>query len=428
MSAPSEDPAPIRAALVAVGDELLSGAQTDSNSPWLARALAELGIPVTGIELVGDDEPEIAAAVTRALARAELVLVGGGLGPTLDDVSRHGVARALERDLEEDPVALAEVRAWFDRRGVPMSDTNRRQALFPSGATIVRNRAGTAPGFRIERGARAVLALPGPPRELHVVWREEVVPWLTARGWARPPIPEHRFFLFGIPESQFAERSGAWMARDADPRMGCTVRDGTLTASLRARGDAPADRRLLEERVEAFRERFRSEIYSEAEWEIEAVLARELLARGLTVSAAESCTGGLVLGLLTRVPGISRALAQGFVTYADAAKAELLGVPEELLARHGAVSREVAEAMVAGVERASRCDLALAVTGIAGPDGGSAEKPVGLVWFATSFRGRVLATERRFPPTDRDAIRRWAARTALFLGWQRLARDAAGSD
>jgi len=416
--------APVRAALVAVGDELLAGAQTDTNSAWLAGALAALGIAVESVELVGDDEEPIAAAVRRALERAELVLVGGGLGPTLDDVTRHGLARAFGRELHESAAALADVRAWFAGRGVVMSETNRRQALLPTGATMLHNRAGTAPCFVVEGAGRAAVALPGPPRELRVVWSEEVVPWLRARGWTGSALAERRFYLFGIPESTFAERAGAWMARDADPLVGCTVRDGTLSATLRARAGGEA---ALEQRAREFRARFAREIYSEDEWALEHVLGRELLARGVSVTAAESCTGGMLLALLTAVPGISRVFAQGFVTYADEVKTRALGVPRELIAAHGAVSREVAEAMALGAARASGAELALAVTGIAGPDGGSAEKPVGLVCFASAFRGAVLSVERRFPPYERDVIRRLAARTALWLGWRRLG-DAPAAD
>jgi nicotinamide-nucleotide amidase len=422
--------ASIRAALLAVGDELLAGAQTDSNSAWLARALGALGIEVAVVELVSDDEPAIAAAVQRALARAELVLVGGGLGPTLDDVSRHGIARALGRELVESAAALADVEAWFAGRNVPMSATNRRQALLPSGARMLRNPAGTAPGFVVEEDGRAVLALPGPPRELHAMWSAEVLPWLKAKGWAGAPLAERRFFLFGLPESQFAERAGTWMARDAEPRMGCTVREGTLTATLRAGAPSEHACAALAARAEEFRVRFAAEIYSESEWDLERVLADELLARDVSITIAESCTGGLALGLLTRVPGISRVLSQGYVTYSDAAKAALLGVPRELLQAHGAVSREVAEALALGAARAAGAELALAITGLAGPPmpgGGSAEKPVGLVWFATVLDGVVRATERRFPPTDRDSIRRLAARTALHLGWRRLRASPPGA-
>ncbi len=413
----------VRAVLIAVGDELLSGAQADTNSGWMARELARSGIAVEAIEIVGDDEPLVAAAVQRGLAHGELVFVGGGLGPTLDDVTRHGIARALGRELFESAEALTEVRAWFERRAVAMSATNRRQALFPRGARILRNRAGTAPGFLVEHGGQAVLALPGPPRELGVVWQEEVLPWLETQGWTRPALAERRLHLFGIPESVFAEQSGAWMARDADPRLGCTVRDGTLTAALRARDGSASSLAALEQRAAELRERFTAHLYSEDEWEVERVLARELLARGVSISAAESCTGGQALELLTRVPGISRVFAQGFVTYSDEAKAALLGVPRELLRAHGAVSREVAEAMALGAARVSGSALAFAITGVAGPEGGSATKPVGLVCFATVLSGELHSSERRLPPVDRDSIRRVAARTALFLAWQRL-RDA----
>jgi len=414
------------AALIAVGDELLSGAQADTNSAWLARELAQHGVAVETIEVAGDDEPLIAAAVQRALERSELVLVGGGLGPTLDDVTRHGIARALARELDESAEALAEVSAWFDRRGVVMSDTNRRQALFPRDAHILRNRAGTAPAFLVEHEGRVVVALPGPPRELSAVWREELLPWLEAHGWTRTPLAERRFYLFGIPESLFAERVGAWMARDADPRMGCTVRDGTLTAALRARDASRDSLAALERRADEFRARFAHETYSESEWELEHVLAAELLARGITISAAESCTGGLAQELLTRVPGISRVFRQGYVTYADEAKQDLLGVPGELLRAHGAVSREVAEAMARGAARASGSALAFSITGVAGPEGGSATKPVGLVWLATVLDGVVQSSERRLPAVERDSIRRVAARTALFLCWKRV-RDASAA-
>ena len=413
--------APVRAALVAVGDELLSGAIGDANSAWIARALGRVGLAVESVEIASDDEPAVAAAVVRALERAELVTVTGGLGPTLDDVTRHGIARALALELVEDAGAVAELTAWFAQRGVVMSDTNRRQALFPRGAAILRNRAGTAPGFRVERDGRAVLALPGPPRELTVVWNDEVEPWLRARGWGREPIPERHFYLFGIPESRFAERVGPWMAREAEPRMGCTVRDGVLTAALRAGGRDAAAVATLEARAAEFRARFAAEIYSESEWELERALGEALIASATRVTLAESCTGGLAAALLTGVPGISAVFAQAFVTYADAAKESALSVPRELLARHGAVSREVVEAMALGAARATGARLSLAVTGIAGPSGGTPEKPVGLVWFASAFDGEVASLERRFPPSDRELVRRSAARTALFLGWKRLA-------
>ncbi len=415
---------PPRAALLAVGDELLAGAPPDLNSPELARRLAEVGIRVVSVEVVPDLEPEIERAVRRALDSAEIVIATGGLGPTLDDVTRQGIARAAGRSMVESDAALTEVRRWFDRRGVPMPETNRRQALLPEGAELVKNRAGTAPGLVLELEGRAVFALPGPPNEMRIVLEEEVLPWLAASARARAALPERRFLLFGMSEGAFAAEVGAWMARDADPLIGCTVKHGTLTAVLRAASDSPTSSAALEERAAAFAERFAAHVFSRDDARLERALAAECIARGTSLTTAESCTGGMVASLLTGVPGVSAVFGQGFVTYADAAKERLLGVPRALLERHGAVSREVAEAMALGAARAAGAELALAVTGIAGPDGGSAAKPVGLVWIATALRGAITSAERRFAPTDRESIRILAAKTALFLGWKRLRQRA----
>jgi len=406
--------------VLAVGDELLSGVQLDTNSSWLAGELARHGLVTLGAEVVRDDESAIAAAVRRALGEAELLVVTGGLGPTLDDVTRHGVAAAFGRELDLDESALADVRAWFARRKVAMSDTNQRQALFPRGATVIPNRHGTAPGFRLEAGGRAVVVLPGPPRELQGMWKDEVLPWLAASGRARPPLPVRSFYLFGLSESLFAERAGAWMEREAEPLIGVTAREGVLSVTLRAVSAEPARLAALEARAAEVRARFSDELYSESDWELERVLVEALRARGARVALAESCTGGLVQALLTSVPGASAVFRQGWVTYSDEAKQASLGVARATLATHGAVSRAVAEEMALGAARLSGAELTLAVTGIAGPDGGTPEKPVGLVWLASSWQGEVRSVERIFPAFGRDSIRRWAARTALWLGWRRL--------
>ena len=410
-----------RAALVVVGDELLAGSHPDLNSPVLARMLSEVGIVVEGIEVVPDDEEAIAAAVERALARTSLVVCTGGLGPTLDDVTRHGVARAFGLEVELDPRALAEIKTWFERRGTPMPKINERQALFPRGAVRIPNRVGTAPGFRLQRpDDRTIVSLPGPPAELQVVAREELVPWLQATGRARAALAERRFYVFGISESVFAEEVGDWMARDAEPRIGCSAKKGRLEVVLRATSDDAATLARLEARAAEFRERFVAAIYSESEARVELVLGRALIDAGIETTLAESCTGGLAAALLTRIAGISAVLREAFVTYADAVKTETLGVPAELIAAHGAVSAPVAEAMARGAARRTGARLALSVTGVAGPGGGSPEKPVGLVWFGTCLDGEVRSSERRFPPGERNWIRTLAAHHALFLGWRRL--------
>jgi nicotinamide-nucleotide amidase len=412
------------AAVVAVGDELLAGSHPDLDSPEIARALAGLGIPVKLVTVVGDDEQPIADVVARLAERFELVLVTGGLGPTLDDVTRHAVARALDRELVVADDALAQVAAWWAGRGVPMPDANRRQALVPAGAAVLPNSEGTAPGFRAETERGHVLALPGPPRELRAMLAEQVVPWLRGAGLGAPvadPLAPRRLHLFGLSESLFAERAGEWMARDASPLVGCTVKDGVLTVTLRARGD-DRERALaaLDARVEEFRARFADHLFSEHEPRLERVLVDELRDRGLTLATAESCTGGLVASLVTTVPGASDVFEEARVTYARAAKERLLGVPAELLERHGEVSSEVAGAMAAGLAERSGASLALSITGVAGPAGGSEEKPVGLVWFGVAHDGRVETSERRFPRAGREWIQLLSARTALFLGLRRV--------
>ncbi|MEW6071913.1 MAG: CinA family nicotinamide mononucleotide deamidase-related protein [Planctomycetota bacterium] len=412
-----------RAAIVAVGDELLAGAHRDQNGPEIAQRLAAHGIPVGEVRVVSDDEEAIAAAIGALLAPGTLVVVTGGLGPTLDDVTRHGVARALNLPLDESGAALREIEAWFAARGLPVGEANRRQALVPRGAAIVPNRAGTAPGFRVAARGGHVVALPGPPRELAVVLAEEVLPWLERDGLAGEAFPTHRFHLFGLAESAFAERVGAWMDRDADPRMGCTAAQGVLTVVLRAGARSEESRRRLAARVDEVRARVGGHVFSETTPLLEEVLGAALLAGGISVTTAESCTAGLVAARLGGVPGISAVFAEGTVAYANAAKTRALGVAVPLLAAHGAVSGPVAEAMAAGAARRTGARLALAVTGIAGPSGGTLEKPVGLVWFATSLDGELASASRRFPPRDRQGIRSLAATAALFLAWRRL-RDA----
>ncbi len=410
--------------VVAVGDELLEGVHPDLNSPWIGARLAEYGRRLRGVQVVSDDEPDIERAVRAAAARAPLVIVTGGLGPTLDDVTRHGVARAAGLALEESAVAMANVRAWYERAGREMPEANRRQALTPVGGTVIPNAFGTAPGFRCAVGAATVLVLPGPPRELHGVWQAEVHPWLVAHPVSADVIAVRRLHFSDIPESKFAEVVGPWMARDANPLMGCTVKGGVLTA--RILGRAPTERAaadLAEARAAELEACFPGRLLGRGdEGRVGALLAAELLARGLSVTVAESCTGGLVAAELTAIPGISAVLREAFITYADTAKAARLGVPEGLLQRHGAVSAEVAAAMARGALAAAGADLALSITGIAGPAGGSAEKPVGLVWFGVARRSSgvgagpdVRTVERRWPPAPRAQIRDWAAQKGLAL-------------
>ena len=410
-------------ALVATGDELVLGATVDTNSGWLAARLADLGWESERAVVLGDDEDALAALLAELGGLHPLVIVTGGLGPTLDDVTRSAAARAAGVELELVPAVLAGLREWFAGAGRPFAASNERQAWFPRGAEVLPNAHGTAPGFALPVGAARVFALPGPPREMRPMFEAEVLPRLAALAPVADACETRTLYLFGLSESAFADLCGAWMARGANPLVGVTASRGVLSVRLRARGATrEAACELADARAAELRARFAEHVFSESEPDPARALGLELVARGIEVTTAESCTGGLVAERLTRLPGVSAVFRSGFVTYADEAKTALLGVAPELLARHGAVSREVAEAMARGAARAAGARAAIAVTGIAGPDGGSARKPVGLVWIATALDGEVESAERRFVVRGRELVRDLAANTACDLLRRRIVR------
>jgi nicotinamide-nucleotide amidase len=410
--------APLRAWLIATGDELVEGRTQDSNSGWLARALLELGVEVERMHVLGDDEDGLAQLVQLGAREVDLMVITGGLGPTLDDVTRHALARAAGVELEYDEEIALGIQHWFESRGRPFAQSNRRQALFPLGAVRLANPIGTAAGFLMPIGRAQVAALPGPPRELEAIWQGELRGLLSERLALDGTRLSRSFHLFGLPESAFADHCGAWMERSENPRLGVTAKAGVLSAVLVARGAQASAR--MRERVEEFEQRFAPFLFSTHSPDLALALYERLAQRQACVAVAESCTGGLIAAKLTAIPGISAVFAKGFVTYANEAKTEELGVPPALLAAHGAVSREVAEAMALGAARRARARLAVAVTGIAGPAGGSAEKPIGLVCFATVLDGVLASEERRFTVRGRDLIREFAAQTALDLARRRL--------
>lgn len=403
-------------ALVGTGDELVEGRHADTNSSEIARALIDAGFEPRRFTVLGDDEDGLVHLLLELAAGHGAIVITGGLGPTLDDITRHAAARAAGVELVHDDAVLQGLRELFARRGRPFAEANARQALFPRGATVMPNPNGTAAGFALEVAGAHVFALPGPPREMRPMLADHVLPRLRASVAGLPCVERRAFHLYGIPESALADAAGAWMARDANPLVGVTASGGRLSVSLRAEAATRAEAlALAEERAAQIRERFGAWLFSEDEPDLARVLGRELVARGVTVSLAESCTGGLAAERLTRVPGISAVFEYGFVTYANRAKADLLGVDPALLAAHGAVSAPVAAAMARGAAARSGARLAAAITGIAGPGGGSAEKPVGLVYLGISVDGVVTTEERRFLDLGRDLVREFAANTAFDL-------------
>ena len=374
--------------------------------------------------MVGDRAPDIRSALTRALELADVVVVTGGLGPTADDLTREAVAATLGRDLHRDEGLLAEIETrWATWRPTPLPPGNARMAEVPEGARVLPNRVGTAPGLVLEVGGRVVVLLPGVPREMRAIFNEGVVPLLRERlGERLLPLVHRVFHTTGIAESSLAACIDAGLPANLGPvsvaylpRL--TGVDVRLTARA-TREDPRASLRL--DRVEALVEPvLRPYRYLADSGDIVEPIAAHMVSSGRTLAVAESCTGGLVARRITERPGSSRYFLGGVVTYSDEAKRDHLGVPDDTLARHGAVSEEVARAMAKGVAGAFGADTGLAVTGVAGPSGGSAEKPVGTVWYAVHLDGRSEARRSTFPG-ERRAVRERSAQAVLALLHRRL--------
>jgi nicotinamide-nucleotide amidase len=411
-----------RAEIIAAGSELLTPYRLDTNSLYLTGRLNALGVVLGSKCVVGDDREAMAEIVGHALARADLVIVTGGLGPTADDVTREAVAGVLRRSLEEDGNILAAIRQRFERRGLKMPDVNRRQAMVPSGATVLANAFGTAPGLLLEAEERLIVLLPGPPRELKPMFETQVEPRLAERTGARRVL-RRVIKITGRSESQVEELAFPVYSTFGTlaPPVETTILAAPGQIELHvsaAASDVAALTRTLDEAVARLEKAVGSAVFSTDGRSLEAVVGALLQARGVRIAAVESCTGGGLLSRLTDVPGSSAWVLGGVIAYANEVKVEQLGVPAALIAAHGAVSEPVAQAMADGVRQRLHADLGVAITGIAGPDGGSAEKPVGTVVIATSG-GRAAVRTFLFPG-DREAIRRFATTAALEMVRQGL--------
>lgn len=399
-------------ALLATGEELVRGAVIDRNSGWLARRLRSLGLEVSEARLVGDGQQAIERAVRELAARAPFVIVGGGLGPTEDDRTRHALAAAAGVALASDAAALAQVSAWFAARGRTPSHSNERQALLPLGARPIANALGSAPGIALRIGTAEVRALPGVPAELRAMFDAEVARELLALAGA-VPWTERLLQVAGLPESVVGERVARFMAAPGLPRVSDIVRYGVVTLCAADRDDADG-RERLERCVAAMKAALGDHCFAEGDVSLAAAVVSRLLATGATVALAESCTGGSVAAAVTDVPGASAVFLEGAVTYAATAKTRALGVPEALIARHGAVSEAVARAMAEGVRTRAGATWGVAVTGVAGPGGGSEAVPVGSVHFAVAGPGSTVHVARRYPG-DREMVRQFAVGGALDL-------------
>ncbi|MBI2962760.1 MAG: competence/damage-inducible protein A [Deltaproteobacteria bacterium] len=404
-----------RAVILSTGDELTSGLTVDTNSNWLADKLFENGIDLVAVITVGDDAERIRWAFESALDRADLVISTGGLGPTADDLTTEVLAATLGREIVFDEASAQHMRALFRSIGRDMPQNNLRQANFPAGAVILANPLGTAPGYRVEvdwKGRRRfVVVLPGVPREMKPMTENEVLPWLRGLDATGQVYLSRSFQTFGASESALDEMMGRAVAPE-EGRLSFRAAFPQISVRVTVHGrphEAEAALARLSERV---RERIGDYVFGEGAATMEGVVNQLLRQRRWKLAIAESCTGGLVAERLTNVPGSSQVFAGGLVAYTPQTKQATLGVRAETLERHGAVSDEVAREMAAGARRACDADVAVSVTGVAGPDGGTAENPVGTVYVGFACDGALVSRRYKLWGT-RDWIRLLASQIAL---------------
>jgi nicotinamide-nucleotide amidase len=405
--------------LITIGTELLLGMTVDTNGAEIARTLAAHGVRVTRRTSVADRSEEIRATVAEALKRTGAVLTTGGLGPTRDDITKKAVADLFAAPLEFDESVWASLLARFARLERKPAESNRSQAEVPRGATVLANRWGTAPGLWLEGAPGLVIMLPGVPLEMRRLLEHEVVPRLSQRG-TQSVIRSLLVRTSGIPESSLAELIGE-VEREIAP-ITLAYLPGLDGVDLRLSAwelpQEEADRRL-HAAARLLHERAGTNVYGNGDSDLAALVLDEARSRGLRLAVAESCTGGLLGARLTDIPGSSDVFVGGVIAYDNALKVDLLGVPEALLAEHGAVSEPVARAMAEGAVQRFSVGGALSVTGIAGPGGGNAEKPVGTVWLGCALAGTVQARRALLPGT-RQEVRARAAQAALLLLHRRL--------
>ncbi len=437
----------MKAELLAIGNEVTSGQISDTNSAWLASQLREAGIRVERIVVVGDRLEAIVNALYEASSRAPLVIVTGGLGPTFDDLTRRAAAQFAGVKLVRNQAAVSHLEAWFKNRERPMPKENLCQADLPAGAEMLENTQGTAPGFALStqgashRGtspegispqksslSAKLFFLPGVPQEMQAMYRNAVFPLLQRVLPGGPPRTPFKIHLFGIWESEANRRLEGEFTAAEKRHLGIRASGGTI--SITVYGDPDLDGEEVSRATAHFPDRLRALFLDVAFGEGDTTLASSLVeafrARGATVAVAESCTGGLIASKITSIAGASRVFHRGWVVYSNAAKMALLGVPSDLLKSMGAVSEPVARALAEGALQRGGSDVAVSVTGIAGPEGGTPEKPVGLVWFGAARRAGSMEMEtatfcRRFNG-PRSRIQLFSANTALDLARKTLAR------
>ncbi len=406
----------MNAEIIAVGSEILLGDIQNTHAQYLSHQLAPLGVNVLRHTAVGDNKKRLTDAVTGALSRCDTLIITGGLGPTQDDLTRDVVAKTLHVPLVLDCDLLAGIRAYFDRLGGDMPESNKRQAYRPQSSVVLPNANGTAPGLLLKKDGKRVFLLPGPPGELKPMFEASVRPYFERL--LGETIVSHNVHLFGLGESKVDEMLGDLMAGE-NPTVGVYAKDGEVRVRVTAKGKTQeACEASMRPILEEMKKTFKKHIYGIDIGTLENALVQKALSLHKTVALAESCTGGMVAQRITSIPGASGCFAYGIVSYANRIKAEELGVSKSDLETFGAVSEQVAEQMAKNARQKGRADVGIGITGIAGPDGGTKEKPVGLVYIGVSTKEKTRVKRCNFSrglANERGAIRNRACLQALYL-------------
>ena len=403
----------MKAEIIAVGTELLMGEILNSNSRDIARELYNLGIDVYHQSVVGDNLNRVSKELETAFERADLVITTGGLGPTRDDLTKEAAAHFLKREMILDEASIKHLEDFFGSRGLPLNEGNKRQAYFPEGAKIIPNENGTAPACIIEFDEKVLVILPGPPREVIPLMEKYIIPYLEKR--TGKVFISDIINISGIGEGHMEEKIMDIIEAQENPTVAPYAKEHGLTLRVTASASTEQEARLLlEPVVKKICDRLGMDVYAIGDTTLEAVVASLLIEQNLSISVAESCSGGLLAGRLINYPGISKVFKEGFITYSNESKINTLGVDSKILSKYGAVSEEVAKQMAKGAADRAKSDVALSITGIAGPDGGTDEKPVGLVYIGLYLLGEVKVMKMD-SWGSRDNVRRRSVSQALDM-------------
>lgn len=400
--------------LISVGTEILLGNIVNTNAAYLSEQCAALGLSCYYQTVVGDNEERLTETIQTALGRADILILSGGLGPTQDDLTKETAAKVLNKKLVLDEDSKENLISYFDKRGIEMTANNWKQALVPEGCIVVQNANGTAPGIIMEENGKSVILLPGPPNELIPMFRDSIYPYLDKLEPGT--IVSTTVKVCGVGESTAETMVEDLINKQTNPTIATYAKTGEVHLRVTAKADdEQTARRLVKPMVKELKKRFGTDIYTtEDGTSLEKAVVDLLLLQKMTVCTAESCTGGLVAARLINVPGVSEVFKMGFVTYSNKAKRRQLGVKKTTLDKYGAVSAQAAKEMVKGAAMTTKADVTLAVTGIAGPDGGTQEKPVGLVYIACNVRGTITVNEYKFNG-NRAKVRETTVSSALTL-------------